>query len=140
MSWDFAIEPRSGDFIFSGSGDIMSVEAEALDSQRVGIRLRIHRGTFVYDEEDALGSNLHTALRYSVERAQNEIPAIVNEALEPMRDIKVMDVQVAISEDDPSQIATVVRFQKNLSAVDADELDDDIEELTVVVPLSGGGF
>lgn len=140
MSWDLEIHSRSGDLIWTGSRDLLEISGERLDQQRIGVRLRIMEGSFHYDEEGALGSRLHQSLRWSLERAQAEIPRMVTEALEPMDDIKVANVEIAVSEEDPRQIGIVISYVKLLSTTDPEEGEDDREEITVVVPVGTGTF
>lgn len=140
MSWDLELDPASGDLIFAGNRDLATIDGDRLDQQRIGIRLRISRDSFPYDEDGSLGSRLRSALRFGVERARAEIPNMVMEALEPMHDIRIVNVDVAVEKDDSRHLAIVIGYMKTLSVVDADEAEDDPEELTVIVPISGGGM
>jgi hypothetical protein len=99
LSWDIALD-KTGDWLFSGNRDILPVDGPALMHQRIMTRLRIPRGTVIFDEEGTLGSNLKFALRYNTERAQREVPMMVNEALDQIsNEINISSVTLSLSND-----------------------------------------
>ena len=98
MSLDLAIDFNTGDLILSPNRDIERRVGVDTIQQRIRVRLRIRQGDWPLDfTGGSLGSRLREALRYPMWRAETEIPMIVREALAPMDDIVVDDVQVAVS-------------------------------------------
>lgn len=95
MAWDIAIDLVTGDLVWTGINDFASRDGSALDKQRIHARLFIERGEFIYDPTNgALGSRLLDILRLPRQRALNEADLYVREALEPMDDIEVVNVNV----------------------------------------------
>lgn len=91
MAYDFAIHPN-GDWLFGASRDIQGVTGPELDKQRIRIRCKIPRGSFVYDADDSLGSRLHEVTRRALGADLGAVTGIVTEALEDMEGIVVDDV------------------------------------------------
>ena len=58
MPFDLAISEH-GDLVMSGSRDLAGISGSDQTGQRVQIRLRLHRGTWFYDEDGTLGSLLY---------------------------------------------------------------------------------
>jgi len=109
MAFDLAIDYNSGDLILSPHIDIERRVGIDTVQQRVRVRLRIHQGEWPLDfTGGTLGSRLFEALRYPQWRAQSEIGLIVREALAPMDDIIVNDVQVTIT--GPRTVSVVILF------------------------------
>lgn len=96
MPYDFAIDTKTGDWLFSANRDIQGVEGDQVIQNRIINRLRIERGTWPLDPTDgALGSRLRSLTRVSRARALKEARLYVEEALAPMSDdISVTDVVV----------------------------------------------
>lgn len=95
MAYDIAIDLKTGDLVWTGINDFGSRDGDALDKQRIHVRLFIERGEFIYDPTNgALGSRLLDILRLPRQRALVEAELYVREALEPMDDIEVSSVGV----------------------------------------------
>jgi hypothetical protein len=95
MAWDLAINFTTGDLVWTGNNDLGSRGGDDIDRQRIHVRLFIERGEFLYDPtHGALGSRILDAAHLPRERAINEVALLVREALEPMRDIEVIQVNV----------------------------------------------
>lgn len=109
MAWDLALDADSGDVIFGPSRDLLGTTGSGLVEQRIIVRCKIRRGSFVYDENNTLGSRLHEITRFDSGRQLREAPALVQEALEPMGDIRVLGVDAEITED--NRLSLGVRFQ-----------------------------
>ncbi len=134
MSWDAALD-QNGDWIFSGNRDILQVDGNALTQQRIMTRLKIPRGTFVFDETSDLGSELQFALRYNTDRAQREIPGIVQRALEPMSDeISVTSVTVSLSTNQ-RQLVIDIRYQHRVTEENTADVPSDTEERSLLFSL-----
>lgn len=85
----------NGDVIISPSNDLVGKSGIDLINQRISIRLRLHRGEWLYDENDSLGSQLYRLIGVDPARASQLAPAYVREALRGMEDeIQVDDVHV----------------------------------------------
>jgi hypothetical protein len=96
---DLATDPATGDFMFGGTRDLMGCTGPELVNQRILTRARIPRGTFAYDENGTLGSRLHSIMGYPSQRQISSAPALVQEAVEPMDDIRVTNVTVNVTDD-----------------------------------------
>ena len=96
--WDLALS-QYGDLIFAANRDFLGVAGVPRVEQCIRTRIKIPRGSWVYDTEQKLGSRVHGALNHGRERAAQEIPIFVHEALDDMPEITVGEIDVA-SEDD----------------------------------------
>lgn len=116
MAYDVALHP-SGDWLFGPSRDIQGVTGPELDRQRIIVRCKIPRGSFVYDADDSLGSRLHEVTRFPGGGDLSAVRAYVTEALEGMEGIVLNNVAV---EQDGKGINVNVEF---VHMPDADESD-----------------
>lgn len=114
MPWDLQISQFS-DLVFGPSRDWQPITGEALLQQRIILRLRMQRGSWILDDSHDLGSNLHLTLRMQQPIALEELDTLVAEALEPMSDeITVLDIEVKPSETDVRAVDLLVTFQRVL--------------------------
>ena len=97
MSWDLAIS-RYGDLIFAGNRDFAGISGTPLTEQCIRTRIKIPRGSWVYDINERIGSRVHRALTSGVDKAIQEIPIFVREALDDMDDVVVGEVQITPDE------------------------------------------
>jgi hypothetical protein len=93
MAYDLALA-SNGDLIFAANRDLLGVSGTPQIEQRISLRIKIPRGSWVYDEDQRLGSRMHRALQQSPDRAMVEIPIIIREALDDMDDIAIGEVQL----------------------------------------------
>jgi hypothetical protein len=100
MAFDLAISPH-GDLVISGARDLQGCTGSQLNKQRIAIRLRIPRGSWTYDLTGSLGSDLRNAINKPKDQASIEIPRTVGDALRPMVDVEITDVQVEEHEGNP---------------------------------------
>lgn len=129
MAWDLALSD-TGDLIFGPNRDLLGVSGQELDKQRIVVRCRIPRGSFIYDEDETLGSNLHTISRYTSARQLSLAEAYVQEALADMEGVDVEEVEAALT--DEGYVGIRVKFTQT-DQLDADaRLDDTNEEDDVV--------
>jgi phage baseplate assembly protein W len=96
-----AISPH-GDLIFAANRDLAGVSGIDLINQRIRTRLRLHRGSWVYDADGSLGSNLFQLIGKASTQAAQLAPAYVREALRDMPEIQVDDVSIEQTERDIS--------------------------------------
>lgn len=108
MPWDLALDGESGDILFGPTHDLLGATGDGLTKQRILLRCRIPRGTWQYDETGTLGSSLTTISSAPSAAQVAQAPALVREALEPMDDISVGDVQV--STDDQNRLIVMLNY------------------------------
>lgn len=108
MAYDLAIGP-SNDLIFSANRDLLGVSGYPLYEQRIKTRLKIKRGSWVFDTDHTLGSRLDLALGRTTEQAMSEITAFVHEALADMDDIAVAGVGITTDPNDTTGSTVIVR-------------------------------
>jgi hypothetical protein len=96
MSYDLALGPTN-DLLFGSNRDLLGVDGYAIYEQRIRTRLKIRRGSWVFDTDKTLGSRLDLLYGRISEQAVGEINTFVNEALDDMEDIAVTNVQVEVA-------------------------------------------
>lgn len=127
LPWDIALDGDSGDILFGPTHDLLGTTGDGLTQQRILLRCKIPRGGWQYDEDGTLGSRL-TLITNAPSAAQvAQAPALVREALEPMDDISVEDIQV--SADKNNRLVVSVSYRN----VDV-ENDEDITEIDTSIP------
>jgi hypothetical protein len=114
MAYDFVLSPY-GDWLFSGNRDILGISGPDQTSQRIRTRLRISRGDWVYDDNGTLGSRIEDTLRLPRERAINEIPLLIRDALEPMPDVIITDVVIEPVKPEDRIMRVHVHYQSRVS-------------------------
>lgn len=112
--WDLALDPATGDLLFGPSRDLLGVTGFALVDQRILNRAKIPRGSFRYDDTGTLGSNLNKISSSPLERQLREAPALLGEAIEPMRDINVQGIDASVDEN--RRLSLVVRYSPVVSS------------------------
>jgi len=132
VSWDLALD-ASGDVIFSPTLDLLGSTGDGLTKQRILIRCRVPRGSWAWDEDNTFGSRLAAISRNPSPQQLAQAPALVREALEPMTDISIDDVQVAI--DDENRLVVSVTYTNIFTDDEADSVpaDDVPIDATVTV-------
>lgn len=99
MPLDLALDYNTGDLKIAPNKDIERRVGEATIEQRIRVRLRIFQGEWALDPTGGqLGSRLHDVSRLPSWRAAQEAGLVIREALEPMDDIRVQDVQVSVDD------------------------------------------
>lgn len=132
MSYDLAIS-TNGDLIVTAHRDLAGISGSALVEQRIKLRLRMHRGQWLFDSTQSLGSQLYTLAGQKSENAVKYVQAYVREALRDMEEISVEDVQVHLTKKD---ISLVVLYQQELTQDDSViPSDQGLQELSVTVPI-----
>jgi phage gp46-like protein len=112
LAWDLQIS-KLNDLLFGPSRDWQTVTGEALLQQRIMLRLKMQRGSWILDDTKDLGSNLYLALRMGQDSGLGELEALVAEALEPISDeISIAEIQVEPNEHDVNAVDLLVRYQK----------------------------
>jgi hypothetical protein len=135
VAWDLSIDPITGDFVFGSIRDLVGVTGPELDAQRIRIRCRIPRGTFIHDKDKTLGSNLHLVTRNSAN--MEAARTYIQEALADADGISITDINMAIEE--AGQMIADVSFTST-SSLDEDldegfESESDLPEFDARVPL-----
>jgi phage gp46-like protein len=110
--FDLRLDLRTGDFVISPDGDIAGVDGLAVHMLRMHIRLMIQKSAWVLDfTEGELGSRLPGLLRQGMDVALAEADLLIREALEPMTDVEVLDVQVQHHPQDTHSIQASITLQ-----------------------------
>lgn len=90
--FDLALSEHN-DLVIAGNRDLAGVSGTDLIEQRIRLRLKIRRGTWVYDEGKTLGSQLFQLIGTSPDEVHTSVGAYVREALRPMsNEIEIQDV------------------------------------------------
>lgn len=111
MAFDLAIDFVNGDLMVAANNDLDIRTGKSDIEQRIRVRLRIFQGEWTLDPTGGtLGSTLHDAVRLPTWRALGEIPLIVREALAPMADISVRDVDVMLNPNDVRAVDIVIAY------------------------------
>lgn len=111
MPLDLAIDYNNGDLVIAPNKDIDVRTGLATIEQRIRVRLRIFQGEWELDPTNgSLGSTLHDAARLPTWRAVQEIPLLVKEALEPMEDIDVREVEAFVDDKDVRTVDFTIRY------------------------------
>lgn len=133
MPWDLAISPH-GDLIFSGGRDWQFVDGAQLMNQRIINRLRIKRGSWIFNRDSSLGSDLDLALGRASSQQLDNIPHLVSDALEPIKDeINLHDVNVTT--DDLGGVFIVLSY--SLIVPDLPDEIVDPAAVEIIIPISG---
>lgn len=92
--FDLAFDKPTCDWLLNANIDLKSIRGDDVVKQRIYTRLRIPRGWINDPTNGTLGSRLKQAARGQRDRAITEIPLYVEEALDPMPDVTILDVEV----------------------------------------------
>jgi hypothetical protein len=95
--YDLAVS-NHGDLLFSAARDLQGKSGIPLFDQQIVSRLRIRRGTWIYDLTKTLGSRIPEILNRPREEAASMIPAFVQEALREMDD-DITIIEIVTSSD-----------------------------------------
>lgn len=111
MAVDLAIDYNSGDLLVAPNKDIATRTGASTVEQRIRVRLRVIQGEWILDPTGGtLGSRLREAMRLPVFRAVQEVPLLVREALLPMTDIDVTDVECVSDDTDSTAVAITIIY------------------------------
>jgi hypothetical protein len=131
MAVDLAMDFVAGDLMIGPSNDIDRATGTTLIDQRIRVRLLIVQGEWTLDPSGgSLGSRLREALRLPLFRAEQEVPMLAQEALDPMNDITVTNVTAAPVDDDSSALALTVFYQV---IDDVEQTDPQLLSTTVTI-------
>jgi len=108
MARDLAIDYNTGDLIVAPTKDLDLRTGQGTIEQRIRVRLKVWGGE--WDINPSLGSRLYDVIRMPNWRAVNEVELAVREALEPMEDISIQNVSVALDEDDVRVVSLTITY------------------------------
>lgn len=128
MAWDIALSEH-GDLVIAGNRDLAGISGSDLIEQRMKLRMKITRGSWIYDDEGSLGSNLNAVINMPPERMQTAAVGYVKEALRPMDEINVKQVQIETGTHD-----IIVHVYYEITGDDEEE--PEIHELQASVALT----
>jgi hypothetical protein len=131
--FDLALS-RYGDLIFAANRDFLGISGSPRVEQCIRTRIKIPRGSWVYDLDNRLGSRVHAALSHSIDRAATEIPIFVHEALDDMDEITVGDIQ--LTTDDERNMNLDIGYTIDTLPDGAGEPESvDVDQLIISLPL-----
>lgn len=132
MAADIGIDKRTGDWLFSANVDLQRVYGNDVTLQRIHTRLKIARG-WVGDSTGTLGSRLRDILHLPRGRALAEARLYVEEALEPMTDIRVLDVDVQEVDENMREIKINI-VAEVIDETEFPPVEAVVQEFAVTVP------
>jgi len=134
MSYDLVVSEH-GDLIMSSNRDLAGVSGADLIEQRIKIRLRMHRGSWFYDLNDTLGSMLYQIIGNHPESSL-QVDSRVREALQPMDEISIEEINWRYDEDGKSLIILLTYD----IATEGEELSTALgeQETQITIPLMAG--
>lgn len=103
----------NGDLVFAGNLDLMGATGDEVAEQRVVVRLKIPKGSWLYDINGTLGSELREIIRNARSYSSDRARTYVMDALSHASDIAVANVQITPSERG-SQVDITVSFKAAL--------------------------
>jgi hypothetical protein len=132
MAYDTYLNRVTGDWAFSSHGDFLGVSGDEFDRQRIWVRAKIPRGTFTYDTEGTLGSELYRITRNPTQRQLEAAISAMFTALEGISGISVNDVQGEI--DVPAQKISLNVLYTKVGGIEESE----VFEFDLAQPLQQG--
>jgi hypothetical protein len=130
VALDLAVDFGKHDLRLAPNNDLDVVTGQATVDQRIRVRLFIPQGEWLLDPTDgSLGSHLRDAFRMTPSQGIDAAKLLVREALEPMTDISVTDVDVTQNPDNPRAIDILIYYQ--MSDVGAGESEVLTTQVTV---------
>lgn len=134
MPVDLAIDPNTRDLIVSPRGDFSLRTGNEVVRQRIINRLRIAAGEWHLDPtEGTLGSHMKDLMRMPTFQVETDAPRVIHEALEPMEDVNILDVQCAIDPKDSRKLNVALTF----SVVEPEGTTGDDETLATNITITG---
>jgi hypothetical protein len=122
MAWDMQLEGETGDLVFSPSRDIAGVSGEGLLRQRVSLRCKILKDSYIYDEDGSLGSILHLVPRSPSAAQIEDAKGAVISALGPMSgEISVTNVDITVTS--LNQLQVNIEFVPIMTDTDIPTID-----------------
>ena len=122
--------------MFSPNYDWMTTTGYDLLAQRIMLRLRMRRGSWIFDESKTLGGNLDMALRMTMPNALEELDTLVLEALEPIADeITLIETQVKPSDSDSRAVELVITYERTLPPEQSNTPILENQSLVLTLPI-----
>lgn len=132
--FDLALDKPSGDWLLSPYFDLTSLKhGSDVINQRIWIRCRIPRGWMNDPSGGKLGSRLRMATRGQRDRALIEIPLFIEEALSPMDDVDVQEIEI-IKLDEQSVLAKITYMSRDFGNDKPVESQVN-ESVTIEIPI-----
>jgi phage gp46-like protein len=138
LSFDIALDYNTGDIIMAPNMDIQGRTGPDVYEQRIRIRLKIQRGTWELDPTDGeLGSRLLELARMPAQRALVDVEQYVREALAPMDDIVVENVESRFNVDTQTAVEVDITYIPKLDEGEAPaEASEQTVSLTIATPTT----
>lgn len=133
MPLDLAIDPNTRDLVISPRSDFSLRTGTEVVKQRILTRLRIPAGEWHLDPtRGTLGSRMKDLMRMPAFQVVTDAPRVIREALEPMEDLIVHDVECAI---DPKN-ARKLNLMLTYSVVEPSGETGEEQTLTTNIPIT----
>lgn len=110
MAFDLALDLSTGDLLFGPTHDLMGITGPELATQRMVIRAKIPRGSFIYDADGTLGSFLHLITRNPSSSQLVDARSALSEALSDMEGVEITSIDLEIGEQ--NNLIAHVKFQQ----------------------------
>lgn len=124
MPLDLAIDPNTRDLVISPRGDFSVRTGNEVVKQRIINRLRIPSGEWHLDPTGGvLGSRMKDLMRMPTFQVETDAPRVIREALEPMDDIIVHDVDVSRDVKDSRKLNVTLSY--SITEPDGTETGDE---------------
>jgi hypothetical protein len=109
VAFDLAIS-HEGDLIFSANGDLSGCSGDRLVRQRAMVRLKIPRGSWLFDKDKSLGSDIYRYMGRSGSDLTAQIPLVVRQALRPIEELEIQNVEAEINADNERQVEVLIEY------------------------------
>lgn len=136
MAYDLAISDY-GDLLLAGNRDLAGVSGPNLTDQRIAIRLTVHRGTWFYDDDGTFGSELYQVVGKPAENSL-DIDALVRNALAPMEEISIEDINWEYDEGTKAVVVQVSYLVIESGEGYIDQPGGITQDTTVTIPFTFG--
>jgi hypothetical protein len=141
MAYDLAQDLATGDLVWDSKRDLAGADGFGLIQQRIHRRLMVERGEYLYDTTGTLGSRLRSLLTMGVPLASGGIEQIIRDALSPMPDVRVTNIEIYTYGDgsgmvtSPTNILAVITYEPNISNVEAPPQENAQFTANVSIPV-----
>lgn len=133
--FDLKMNYQTGDLVIGPDNDLVGISGHQMAWHRAHIRLIIQKGKWMLDPTDGeLGSRLPTLLRAGEDVGLAEAGLLVREALEPMDDIELVQVDVVRNQIDARKLDVKVVLRPLYSGQSIPAAN--LEEFILTLPTS----
>lgn len=131
MAYDLMLSEH-GDLVFSATRDLQGVSGVFQVAQSIRTRLKIHRGSWDYDPDGILGSQLYALATEHPDLVSQKASIMVTEALRGMEDVVIDQV---LSEFQGSSLHINVLF--HVTGESGILYSSTSSQISIVIPVGG---